>query len=135
VKNFTVNSLCRISIFLAAMTSVVAAASSADISGTWLGEIKGQDGGKGTVRFVLVQSGSQISGTAGPSDSQTPPRVYNAKLDGDHFICSADDTDANGLSLTYNFDLTIDGDQMTGKAHGHSQGRYWTLDISISRQR
>src|ERR1035438_8598401 len=91
----------------------------------------------GSVRFVLKQEGNRISGTAGPVDEKNPGQVYDGKLDGNHLMFASDDTakDGSGLSLTYNFDLTITGDHMQGKAHGHSGNRSWTLDISLTRQK
>ena len=121
-------------LFVAVSACLLAAKPGIDVTGTWTGEIKGQDGGTGKVRFVLRQEGDRISGTAGPIEKQNPGHVYDAKLDGNHLTFSADDTDdKTGLTLTYSFDLTIVHDQMQGKAYGRSGDRTWTLDISVTR--
>ncbi len=107
-----------------------------DVSGNWAGELRGEDGGTGKVRITLLQNGEQISGTAGPVDRQDPPQIYDAKLEGNHLTFAADDADENaGATLTYSFDLIVDGNRMHGKAHGRSGGKAWTLDISVTREK
>jgi hypothetical protein len=107
-----------------------------DVSGTWTGEVRGQEGGTGKVRFVLQQQGGQISGTAGPVEKKNPGHIYDAKLEGSHLTFAADDTDESAeLTLTYHFDLNVMNSQMQGKAHGRSGDRSWTLDISVTREK
>lgn len=119
-------------LFIALSACLLVAKPGVDVTGTWTGEVKGQDGGTGKVRFVLRQEGDQISGTPGPLEKQNP--VYDARLDGNRLTFAADDTDdKTGLKLTYTFDLTIANDEMQGKAYGHSGDRTWTLDISMTR--
>jgi hypothetical protein len=125
-----------VALFIAASACVLVAKPGIDVTGTWTGEVRGQDGGTGKVRFVLQQEGDRISGTAGPIDKQNPGHLYDAKLEGSNLIFAADDTDDNtGLTLTYSFDLTVANDQMRGKANGRSGERSWTLDISMTRER
>ena len=124
-----------VSIFLAS-TCLLAANAGTNLTGIWTGEVRGQDGGTGKVHFMLQQEGDRISGTAGPLDKQNPGHIYDAKLDGDHLTFAAADRDeSTGLSLTYQFDLTVGKDQMRGKAHGRSGDRSWTLDIAMSREK
>jgi hypothetical protein len=123
-------------LFIAAAACLLTAKTGIDVTGTWTGEVKGQEGGTGKVRIVLRQQGERISGTAGPIDKQDPGPVYDAKLEGNHLIFAADDTDdETGLKMIYNFDLTVANDQMQGTAHGHSGDRSWTLDISLTREK
>jgi hypothetical protein len=106
-----------------------------DVSGSWTGAITGQDGGNGRIRLVLKQAGDQISGTAGPSDKQNPPQIYDGKLQGTRISFAADDTDESGIKLVYRFDLTVMGDRIDGKANGHSGDRSWTLNVSATRDK
>ena len=123
-------------LFIAVSVSLVVAKPGVDVTGTWTGEIRGQEGGTGKIRFVLRQERDRISGTAGPVEKQNPGHVYDAKLDGNHLTFSAADADdKTGLTLTYSFDLTIAHDQMQGKAYGRSGDRAWTLDISVTREK
>jgi hypothetical protein len=121
--------------FIAATACLLTAKPGADVTGAWAGQLRGQEGGTGAVRIVLKQTGDQISGTAGPSEKQSPPQIYDGKLEGTHLSFAADDTGDGGLKLTYHFDLTVSGDHMQGKAYGRSGDRSWTLDISADRQK
>jgi hypothetical protein len=122
-------------IFIAATACLLSAQPAADVTGAWAGQLRGHDGGTGAVRIVLKQTGDQISGTAGPSEKQNPPQIYDAKLEGSHLTFAADDSDDSGLKLTYHFDFTVSGDHMQGKASGRSGDRSWVLDISAERQK
>jgi hypothetical protein len=124
-------------LFILTTACSLAAMPGVDVTGIWTGEVKDADGGTGSVRFVLREAGDRISGTAGPIDKQNPGQVYDGKLEGNHLTFAANDTadDGSGLKLTYNFDLTVAGDRMQGKAHGRSGDRSWILDISMTRQK
>ena len=123
-------------LFVAAALPILSASPATNLTGTWTGEIKGQDGGTGQVRVVLRQDGGTISGTAGPIDKQNPGRIYDANLEGEHLTFAADDADeTTGLKLTYHFDITVTGDRMQGTAHGRSGDRSWTLDINLAREK
>jgi len=125
----------RVVMFIAAAASVVAAGARIDVTGTWSGEVKGEDGGTGQVRVVLRQEGERVSGTAGPLDKRNPGHIYDAKLAGHHLTFAADDTDDSGLTMTYRFDLRVANDRMQGEAHGHSGDRSWTLFLTLTRER
>src|SRR2546430_17726684 len=102
-------------LFIAASACMVVASPGIDVTGTWTGEVKGQDGGTGQVRFVLRQEGERISGTARPIDKDNPGRGYDAKLGGGHLTFAADHThEGTRLQLTYHIDLTRWRDRMQG---------------------
>jgi hypothetical protein len=123
-------------LLIAAAVSLLLAKSGMNVTGSWTGEVRDQEGGTGKVRFVLMQEGEEISGTAGPVEKQNPPHVRDAKLDGNHLTLSADDTDdKSGLTARYSFDLSVANDHMQGKAYGRSGERTWTLDISLTRDK
>jgi hypothetical protein len=125
-----------VALWIAAAVSLLLAKSGMNVTGSWTGEVRDQEGGTGKVRFVLVQEGDQISGTAGPVEKQNPGHVHDAKLDGNHLTLSADDTDdKSGLTSTYSFDLTVANDQMQGNVYGRSGDRTWTLHISLTRDK
>jgi hypothetical protein len=125
-----------VALFIAVAVSLLLAKSGMNVTGSWTGEVRDQEGGTGKVRFVLVQEGDQISGTAGPVEKQNPGHVHDAKLDGNHLTLSANDTDdKSGLTSTYRFDLTVANDQMQGKAYGRSGDKTWTLDLSLTRDK
>lgn len=125
-----------VALFIAVSASLLLTESRINVTGTWTGEVRDQEGGTGRVRLMLRQEGDQISGTAGPAEKQNPGHVHDAKLDGNHLTLSADDTDDKSeRTLTYSFDLTVANDQMQGKAYGRSGDRTWTLDISLTRDK
>ncbi len=126
---------CSIVFLIVVSAWLLAAKPDVDVTGTWAGGISSQDGGKGSVRFVLKQNGDQISGTAGPSDKQSLPQVYDGKLNGNHLTFGVDDADESGHKLTYHFDLTVTGDRIAGKAEGRSGDRSWTMNVSVTRQK
>ena len=121
-------------LFLAiASACLLAANSGVDVTGNWMGEVKDADGGSGRVRMVLYQNGNQITGTAGPVETQNP--IYDAKLEGTRLTFAVDDTDENGRKLAYRLDVTVSKDHMVGKAQGKSAEKSWTLDISLAREK
>lgn len=129
------NHTLRVICFLLTAASLLAMPA-VDINGNWVGDLRSEDGGTGKVRITLLQDGERISGTAGPVDRQDPPQVYDTKLEGNHLTFAVDDADQDaGAKLTYRFDLIVDGNRMHGKAHGHSGGKAWTLDISATREK
>jgi hypothetical protein len=125
----------RVICFIAVTVCLLSAQPAADVTGAWAGQLRGQEGGTGAVRIVLRQTGDQISGTAGPSQKQNPPQIYDGKLEGSHLTFAADDSDDGGLKLTYHFDFTVNGDHMQGKAYGRSGDRSWVLEVSADRQK
>jgi hypothetical protein len=122
-------------LFIIATAGLATARPEIDVSGSWSGEVTGQDGGSGPIRLVLKQAGGQISGTAGPSDKQNPPQIYDGKLQGSRLSFAADDADDSGIKLIYHFDLTVTDNRIEGKANGRSPDRSWTLDVSVTRDK
>jgi hypothetical protein len=119
----------------AAAACLLAANSSVEVTGNWMGEVKDAAGGTGRIRLVLRQNGDQITGTAGPAETPNPGQIYDAKLEGTHLTFSVDDTDDNGVKLTYHLDITVSHDHMEGKAQGQSADKSWTLAISLAREK
>ena len=89
--------------FIAATACLLSAQPAADVTGAWAGQLRGQEGGTGAVRIVLKQTGDQISGTAGPSEKQNPPQIYDGKLEGNHLTFAADDSDDSWTQIDLPF--------------------------------
>ena len=77
-----------VALFIAVSASLLLTESRINVTGTWTGEVRDQEGGTGRVRLMLRQEGDQISGTAGPAEKQNPGHVHDAKLDGNHLTGS-----------------------------------------------
>lgn len=56
--------------FVVLAACLLTAGSTVDVTGAWTGEIKDQEGYIGHIRFVLKQTGGQITGAAG-AEQQT----------------------------------------------------------------
>ena len=128
------------SIFLTALVAFVisgAIAQSANVSGTWTGEMQQkQDGGDmahAALVFVLKQADGHVTGKAGPEGAGGP--INDAKLEGDRLTFSV--TPAAGeKGPTWKFDLKVSGTRMEGRAQGtngdHSLG---STDVVMNRSK
>jgi hypothetical protein len=125
-----------LALLVAALGAVLSASPPVNVTGTWTGDLKGQEGGTARVRVVLRQEGDRISGTAGPIDKQNPAHIYDARFEGEHLLFALRDTDEDGgLALTYRFDLKVTNDRMQGNAYGRSGDRSWKLDVALTREK
>jgi hypothetical protein len=134
--------MMRRSIFLTTLVAFVisgAIAQSADVSGTWTGEMQQkQDSGDmahAALVFVLKQAAGQVAGTAGQTEGSGVP-INDAKLEGDRptFSVTAPAENAGEKGPTWKFDLKVSGTRMEGRAEGtrgdHSLG---STDAVLSR--
>ena len=67
-----------------------------DITGTWYGEIPGQDGNPFTLTYVFKVDGSKLTGTVQAAQGE-PLSLDNGKIDGDKFSF---DVNVNGTMFT-----------------------------------
>src|SRR5258706_10044636 len=98
-----------------------------DLNGKWSGAIVvGADGDTTSlpVLLILKQDGNKLSGTAG-ADESTQRNITKATIDGDKVTIEFLDD-----KTPYHFDLTVDGDQMTGEA---SSGDSPKMKMSLKR--
>src|SRR5689334_2025547 len=82
----------------------------ADVTGTWSGSLKGNgpDGQDGGVTLVLKQTGTEITGTAGPTaDHQMP--IQKGKMEGDKIALEV--PVGEGM---FKFDLVLEGEHIKG---------------------
>jgi hypothetical protein len=133
--------MMRRSIFLAALTALVisgAIAQSAEVSGTWTGEMqqKQQSGevAHAAVVFVLKQAAGQVTGKAGQTEESGQP-INDAKFEGGHLTFSVT-APAGEEGQTWKFDLKVSGTRMEGRAEGtkgeHSLG---STDVVMNRSK
>ena len=140
-KQYIWRSMMRRSIFLTALVALVissAIAQSADVSGTWTGEMRQkQDSGDvahAAVVFVLKQAAGQVTGKAGQTEGSGQP-INDAKLEGDRLTFSVT-APAGEKGPTWKFDLKVSGTRMEGRAEGtkgeHSLG---STDVVMNRSK
>jgi hypothetical protein len=78
-----------------ALTS--ASAFAADLTGVWVGQMQGPDGGGFQLKFDLKQDGTKLTGTVqGPQGD--PIAISNGKVDGDKFSF---DVSFNGMTISH----------------------------------
>jgi hypothetical protein len=133
--------MMRRSIFLTALVALLisgAIAQSADVSGTWTGEMQQKqdsgDAARAALVFVLKQVAGQVTGKAGQTEGSGQP-INDAKLEGDRLTFSVT-APAGETGPTWKFDLKVSGTHMEGRAEGtkgnHSLG---STDVVMNRSK
>lgn len=134
----------RRSILLLALVALevsAAIAQSAEVSGTWTGQME-QKQDNGTVAhaqlaFVLKQVDGQVTGKVGETEASGWP-IDDARLEGDHltFSVTAPAENAGEKGPTWKFNLKVSGTRMEGRAQGssgdHSLG---STDVAVTRSK
>jgi hypothetical protein len=108
--------------------ALAVAAMAADVSGKWSGSFTQEGQSAGTAYLVLKQSGSTLTGTAGPDqDTQWP--ITDGKVDGNKLTGVA--TNPDGVS--YKFVLTADGDSIKGNIEVAMGGQTMKATLDVKR--
>jgi len=106
-------------------------ATAADVSGKWTGSfnITGPDGDtkESTAVLLLKQSGSDLSGSAGPNEDEQHP-IQKGKIEGDKITLEADD---NGTVIK--FELMLVGDHIKGDASASRDGQSMKAKLDVMR--
>jgi hypothetical protein len=108
--------------------ALAVAAMAADVSGDWSGTFTPEGMDTGTAYLKLKQSGSTLSGTAGPEASQQWP-ITNGKVDGN--TLTGITTSPEGA--VYKFILTVDGDHITGNIDVSAGGQSMKAKLDVKR--
>ena len=116
-------------VLLAALVGVALA--DVDVTGKWSGTFSpiGPNGEtkESTAVLVLKQSGTDITGTAGPNEDEQFP-IQKGKIEGDKIMLEVDH-EGNTLKL----DLKLAADRITGEAHMSKDGQSMMAKIDVSR--
>lgn len=108
-----------------------AAFADVDVSGRWSGSfvMTGPNGetNDGTALLILKQSGTEISGSVGPSEDQQFT-IQKGKIDGDKITLEADHD-----GHTMKIDLVLAADRITGEANLDADGHVLKAKIDVSR--
>src|ERR1051325_1915328 len=99
--------VCTLLIALCAMTAIAA-----DVSGKWSGTFSPADGDSNNAYAVLKQTGSTVTGTAGPGEDQQWP--FTGKIEGNRLTGEVKSPDGPVFKL----DMMLDGDTLKGDASG-----------------
>ena len=122
--------VCSLILIAVALT---AAAADVDVTGTWSGSFKitTPDGQvqDDSVTLVLKQSGTDITGTAGPSaDHQMP--IDKGKIEGDKITLEV----AVGEG-SFKFNVVLEGDHMKGDVAANMGGQTMKAKMDATKQK
>jgi hypothetical protein len=108
-----------------------AAIADVDVTGKWSGSFNmtGPNGETkdGTALLMLKQSGTDITGTVGPSEDEQFA-IQKGKIEGDKITLEAD----HG-GHTMKIDLVLAADRITGEAQMSAEGQTLKAKIDVSR--
>ncbi len=103
---------------LAALTALAA-----DVTGKWSGTFATDQDPNGSAYAVIKQSGTEISGTAGPNEQQQW-KIQKGKIEGNKVTLEV----ASDDGTVYNCSLTLEGDHLKGDVN--AGGMKAKLDLS-----
>jgi len=114
------------------MLGLALAAAAADVTGKWTGSfnITHPDGEtkEAEAVLVLVQNGSEITGSVGPNESERYP-IAKGKIEGDKITLES----AEGEGPAIKFDLVLDGEHIKGNASASHDGQTMTAKLDLTR--
>jgi len=115
--------VCTLAIALFAMTAMAA-----DVTGKWSGSFapEGQDPSGAFV--VLKQSGTTLTGSAGPDEGQQWP-LKNGQIQGNKITGEVTSPDG----LVFKLDLTIEGDRIKGDVNATRDGQAMKAKVDLTR--
>jgi hypothetical protein len=115
--------VCTLAFALFAMTAMAA-----DVTGKWSGTFspEGQDPSGAFV--VLKQSGTTLTGTAGPDEGQQWP-LANGKIQGNKI--TGEVTSPEGM--IFKLDLVVEGDQIKGDVNATRDGQPMKAKVDLKR--
>jgi len=89
--------------------ATVMAAADANVAGTWTGTFTTEQGEGNSAYMILKQTGTTVTGTAGPDESQQWP-MSKIKLAANKVTAEVTSPDGG----VYKVEMTFNGDHMTG---------------------
>jgi opacity protein-like surface antigen len=117
--------VCTLMIAALALTAMAA-----DVSGKWTGTFTPEGQDAGNAYMVLKQSGTTLTGTAGPDENQQWP-ISSGKVEGNKL--SGQVTSPDGA--TYKFTLMLEGEHIKGNVEAKSgdQSIKGMLDVTRAK--
>ena len=115
--------VCTLLIALFAMTAMAA-----DVTGKWKGSFAPEGQDPSDAFAVLKQSGTTLTGTAGPEEDRQWPLV-NGKVVGNKVTGEVTSPDG----IVFKLDLVLEGDHLKGDVNGMRDGQPMKAKIDLSR--
>jgi hypothetical protein len=116
---------CTLLIALFAMTAFAA-----DVTGKWSGTFAPEGENPSGAFVVLKQSGTTLTGTAGPDAEQQWP-ITNGKIQGNKITGEV----ASPEGMVFKMDLTVTGDQIKGEVNATRDGQPMKAKVELTRQK
>jgi hypothetical protein len=104
------------------------AAPAADVSGKWSGTFTPEGQDAGNAYLVLKQSGTTLSGSAGPDENQQWP-ISSGKVEGNKLSGQVTSPDGAIYKLT----LTLDGEHIKGNVEANAGGQSIKGVLDVTR--
>lgn len=115
--------VCTLLIALFAMTAMAA-----DVTGKWKGNFAPEGQDPSGAFAVLKQSGTTLTGTAGPGEDQQWP-LANGKVVGNKVTGEVTSPDG----IVFKLDLMLEGDHLKGDVNGMRDGQPMKAKIDLTR--
>jgi len=113
------------------IAAVLGMAADVDVTGKWAGafNMTGPNGetNDSTAVLTLKQSGTQITGTVGPSADEQAP-IQNGKIEGSKITMEAEHQ-----GHLIKFDLVVASDRITGDANMSADGQTAKAKLDVTR--
>src|SRR5215471_17141004 len=105
------------------------AASAADVNGKWTGTFTPEGGGGGSAFMVLKQTGTTVTGTAGPDENQQWPDLKGT-IKGDKVTAEVKNPEDGTV---YKCELTVSGDKLKGEVIASQNGQTQKAQLDLTR--
>jgi len=115
--------VCALLTALFAMTAMAA-----DVTGKWTGTFTPEGQNPGNCYVVLKQSGTTITGTAGPDENQQWP-LTNGKAQGNKITGEVSSPDG----AIYKLDLVLEGEHIKGDVTATVGGQAMKAKLDVTR--
>ena len=115
--------VCTLLIALFAMTAMAA-----DVTGKWKGSFAPEGQDPSGAFAILKQSGTTLTGTAGPEEDRQWPLV-NGKVVGNKVTGEVTSPDG----IVFKLDLVLEGDHLKGDVNGMRDGQPMKAKIDLTR--
>jgi len=115
--------VCSLLFALCAITALAA-----DVSGKWSGTFTPDGGEPQPATMILKQSGSTLTGSGGPDESQQWP-IEKGKVEGNRVTGSVKSPDG----AVYTIDVTLEGDHLKGSISADMGGQTMKGKMDVTR--
>jgi hypothetical protein len=123
----------KLVLFVLALALCGVAMADVDVTGKWSGSFNATNPNgetkESTAVLMLKQSGSAITGTVGPNDSEQFP-IKKGTIDGDKITLEVDQ-DGNNITFT----LKLASGRISGDAKASREGQTMTAKIDVGRDK